>query len=80
LDAGRPVLIDIREPDNETESAHTVVAVGYDCDAGHIIIHDPARILPGIRFFSDDYLAEVWHSGGYMRSAPGVRRPLIRFE
>lgn len=80
LDAGRPVLIDIREPDNPTESAHTVVAVGYDRRAGQVIIHDPARLAPGIRLFSDEYLAEVWHSRGYMRSAPGVRRPLIRFE
>lgn len=80
LDAGRPVLIDIREPTNQTESAHTVVAVGYDRQAGQVIIHDPARILPGIRLFTDDYLAEVWHSAGYMRSAPGVRRPLIWFE
>jgi hypothetical protein len=80
IDAGRPVLIDIREPDNETESAHTVAAVGYDRDLGEVIIHDPARTMPGIRRFSDAYLADVWHSAGYMRSAPGVRRPLIRFE
>lgn len=77
LDAGRSALIDVIEPSRESDSAHTVVAVGYDRGAGRWILHDPAEGPPGLWIVSDARLKVVWHSRWWTKTSTGYARPMI---
>lgn len=80
LDAGRPALVDVIEPSRESDSAHTVVAVGYDKDAGRWILHDPAAGPPGLWVLSDERFKTVWHSRWWTKTSTGFARPMIRIS
>lgn len=77
LDAGRQALIDVIEPSRVSNSAHTVVAVGYDKDKGVWILHDPAEGPPGLWIVSDARLKIVWHSRWWTKTSTGYARPMI---
>lgn len=77
LGGNMPVLVDIRDLDSTSNSAHTVVAVGFDEDVKKIILQDPALRLPGIRMPSYKEFKAIWHSRWYSKQSPGESRPLI---
>lgn len=77
LDAGNPVLIDIRGAD-ATGGAHTVTVVGYDRGAGQVYIQDTARFAPGVVVMTEAEFSQRWNSQGFITNATGeVLRPLL---
>jgi TPR repeat protein len=79
LDAGRPVLLDIRKPEasGTGEGAHTVVAIGYEEAQGVLIVQNPAELLPGVERYPYDEFKRRWQSRWYMPSATREMRPAI---
>ena len=79
LDAGRPVIVDVRRPgDRGTgQGAHSVVAMGYDAARGLVWVQNSAEPLPGVEVQTVDEFLHRWNSRWYMPSAPAECRPAL---
>ena len=79
LDAGRPALIDIREPGDldPDRGAHTVVVMGYDEAQKVVYVQNTASVLPGVEAYSYEAFLRRWNSRWYMPSAPAECRPAL---
>jgi TPR repeat protein len=75
LDAGRVVVVDVTW--SGSTSGHTMLASGYDNEAGLLILHDPALPHPGIRLMPYSEWRSIWHSRWYSKQSRGVARPVI---
>ena len=79
LDAGRPVLVDVREPaeTDPNRGAHTVVAMGYDESKRVVYVQNTASLLPGVEAYAYDEFLQRWNSRWYMPSAQAECRPAL---
>lgn len=79
LDAGRPVLVDFREPaeTNPNRGAHTVVVMGYDESKRVVYVQNTASLLPGVEANAYDEFLQRWNSRWYMPSAKAECRPAL---
>ncbi len=79
LDAGRPVLVDFREPaeTNPNRGAHTVVVMGYDESKRVVYVQNTASWLPGVEAYAYDEFLQRWNSRWFMPSAKAECRPAL---
>lgn len=79
LDAGRPVLVDFRDPaeTHPNRGAHTVVAMGYDESKRVVYVQNTASLLPGVEAYAYDEFLQRWNSRWYMPGAKAECRPAL---